>query len=372
MPRTLTLFIDGLPFDQLEDMPFARSFESRARLVPILGYSVNCQTMLFTGKSPDEIGFWCEWEYDPASSPFRRMRGLLRLLSLAELWYPAKRVVHKLLDRLRWVNCTKNIPLRYLADFNQTGLSVFDRGFDKPSLLDHPEMTSFLHWHYPISPDRDEVMFEDVKKKIESEEDPGHILLMLAELDHCSHVDGVGTESYSRVLADNDRYIRELSEAFLTRYPDGNVLVVSDHGMSNIENFIELELEKQFGRPSASSYAYFTEGTILRIWCHSPELGEAIDAYLREIQGVARLTDDERLQQGITQGSFGDLIYYSEDGYQFVPSFWGPKPSVGMHGHHPANRSQHGVVLSTRQENFPEQIGARDFYKVLESCLTAI
>jgi hypothetical protein len=150
------------------------------------------------------------------------------------------------------------------------------------------------------------------------------------------------------------------------------VLVVSDHGMSNIENFIELELEKQFGRPSASSYAYFTEGTILRIWCHSPELGEAIDAYLREIQGVARLTDDERLQQGITQGSFGDLIYYSEDGYQFVPSFWGPKPSVGMHGHHPANRSQHGVVLSTRQENFPEQIGARDFYKVLESCLTAI
>ncbi len=369
MPRTLTIFIDGVPFDQLEGMPFAREFTSRARLVPILGYSVNCQTMLFTGKTPDETGFWCEWEYDPDASPFRRIKALLPILGLAELWYPAKRIVHKFLDRLRWVNSTKNIPIRYLADFNQTGLSVFDRGFDQESLLDHPEMTSFLHWQFTNSHERDEVMFQAALDKIRNAEDPGHITLMLAGIDHCSHWDGVGSEPYKVLLAENDRYIRELTNAYLERFPDGQVFVVSDHGMSNIEHHIDLDLEARFGRPSRDGYVHFTEGTLLRVWSQSQPLLAEMAEYLDAIEGLQRFGDEERAEQGITRQSFGDLIYYTDEHYQLVPSFWGPKPSVGMHGHHPSNRSQHGICLSTREEGFGEQIDAKQFYDALAECL---
>jgi hypothetical protein len=80
--RSLTIFIDALPFDQLPKIPYTREFVSQARLIPILGYSVNCQTQLFTGQTPDEIGFWCEWQYDPDGSPFRKWRWLLSLASL--------------------------------------------------------------------------------------------------------------------------------------------------------------------------------------------------------------------------------------------------------------------------------------------------
>ncbi|MCP5044032.1 MAG: hypothetical protein GY944_23635 [bacterium] len=369
MPRTLTIFIDGVPFDQLEGMPFAGSFKTRARLVPILGYSVNCQTMLFTGKTPDEIGFWCEWEHDPEASPFRRIKALLPLLGLADHWYPAKRVVHKFLDRLRWVSSTKNIPIRYLADFNQTGLSVFDRGFDKESLLDHPEMTSFLHWQFTNNHERDEVMFRAVLQKIESEDDPGHITLMLAGIDHCSHWDGVGSEPYKALLAENDRYIRDLTNAYMAKFPDGQVFVVSDHGMSNIEHEIELDLEARFGEPSKKTYSYFTEGTLLRVWSESQALLEDMTRQLDTIEGLQRLSNEERVEQGLTRRACGDLIYYTDDHYQLVPSFWGPKPSVGMHGHHPTNRSQHGICLSTREENFGEEIGAKQFYDALSECL---
>ena len=44
MSKTLTIFIDGLPYDQLHKISSAKLFEGRARLIPILGYSVNCQT----------------------------------------------------------------------------------------------------------------------------------------------------------------------------------------------------------------------------------------------------------------------------------------------------------------------------------------
>ncbi|MDP6977515.1 MAG: alkaline phosphatase family protein [Myxococcota bacterium] len=369
MPRTLTIFIDGVPFDQLEGMPFANQFRSRARLVPILGYSVNCQTMLFTGKTPDEIGFWCEWEYDPEASPFRRIKALLPLLGLADLWYPAKRMVHRVLDRLRWVSSTKNIPIPYLAMFNQTGNSVFDRGFDKESLLDHPEMTSFLHWHFANNHERDEVMFQAVLDKIKNEDDPGHITLMLAGIDHCSHWEGVASEPYNALLVDNDRYIRELTEAYLAKFPDGRVFVVSDHGMSNIEHHIALDLEARFGRPSTKRYAYFSEGTLLRVWSESGPLLTEISAYLDGIHGLQRFSDEDRAAQGITTRASGDLIYYTDDHHQLVPSFWGPKPSVGMHGHHPSNRSQHGICLSTGEHDFGEEVGAMEFYAALAESL---
>jgi hypothetical protein len=371
MGTSLTIFIDGLPFSQLDKMTYTRQFKSRGRLVPILGYSVNCQTQLFTGKSPDELGFWCEWQYDPDNSPFRRMRGLLNLLAPLERWYPMRRVLHKLLDRLGWVMCTKNIPLRVLPDFTETGHSVFNEWFKQPSLLDSPKLNKFIHCTFPDVAQRDEDAFKATLEHIRSSDDPGHTLVTFTRLDHCSHWDGVASEVYDINLAKNDDKIRELSEAYLEKVPDGIVRVVSDHGMSNIDTFVDVDLEKVFGRAGPNSYSYFTEGTIMRVWCADPALREGIRTHLDGVAGIARYTDEERKCDGITRPEFGDLIYYTDEGVQFVPSFWGPKPSVGMHGHHPRIPSQHGICLSTRDGDFDGEVRAGDFYRVLAADLSA-
>jgi hypothetical protein len=368
---SLTIFIDGLPHGQLEKMTYSREFKSRGRLVPILGYSVNCQTQLFTGKSPDELGYWCEWQYDPDGSPFRRLRGLLNLLAPLERWYPMRRVIHKVLDRLGWVVCTKNIPLRVLADFKETGHSVFSAAFAQPSLLDLPQLNKFIHNTFPDVAKRDEDAFAATLKHIEQAREPGHVLVTFTRLDHCSHWDGVASEAYDVNLADNDEKIRTLSEAYLAKVPDGTVRVVSDHGMSNIEHCVDVDLEGHFGQPGRDTYSYFIEGTLLRVWCADTSLRERIRAHLGEITGIEAYSDEERRHDGITRPEFGDLIYHSHEGYQYVPSFWGPKPSVGMHGHHPRFPGQHGICLSSRDGEFEGEVRAGDFYRVLAADLRA-
>ncbi|MAG32833.1 MAG: hypothetical protein CL908_18300 [Deltaproteobacteria bacterium] len=369
MSDTLTIFIDGLPFDELHKMPFSNGFASKSRMVPSLGYSVNCQTELFTGKKPDEIGFWCDWTYQPEHSPFKRWEAALALLSIPERIYLAKRVIHRLIDRFAPTSSTKNIPLRYLPFFAETGHSVFSPAFTHPSLLDHPRMKKFLHHHFPNTDELDQEIFEAAKGYIEDSGSPGHVLLTLVKLDHCSHWEGVGSALYVEKLLENDRYIEELSHAFLDRAPDGRVFVVSDHGMSNIDTFIQVDLEGNFGRSSQKTYVYFTEATLLRVWVESKDLQRVIAKYLDGIDGLERLCEDERATQGLTQREFGDLIYHTPVGTQIVPSFWGPKPSVGMHGHHSRYPEQHGICLSNRPGDFGEEVRAGDFYRCLSTAL---
>lgn len=361
----LTIFIDGLPFDQLEKMPYAREFPSRARLIPRLGYSVNCQTELFTGKSPDELGFWCEWSYSPDTSPFRAMKTALRLLTPIEWSYAAKRVFHRLLDRFAPVSYTKHIPLRYLAMFDETGHSVFDPRFDQPSLLDDQRMTKFLYHQFPPGPRRDLDATDAVLRFIENSDSPGSIIVTLVQLDHCSHWEGVGSPAYESQLRENDTIIQQLTEAYLQKEPDGVVFVVSDHGMTNIEDTIEVELESNFGLANEDTYTYFSEATLLRVWIHDDSLELRIQSYLDSIQGLERVEEAERKELGLTNESFGDLIYHTPVGIQIVPSFWGPKPSVGMHGHHPRYPGQHGVCLSSEPSLFADSMHAVDFFHVL-------
>jgi predicted AlkP superfamily pyrophosphatase or phosphodiesterase len=315
------------------------------------------------------LGFWCEWTYSPENSPFRRLRPVLGILSLAERWHLAERVIHRVLDELRWVSSTKNIALANLADFSETGCSVLNERFDQESILDHPELNKFIHLQFANTTRRDEEVFLAAKRHIEAAEDPGHVFVTFSKLDHCSHWEGVGSEPYDRMLLENDRYIRVLSEFFLAKVADGAVLVVSDHGMVNVKHEVRVDLEGRFGRPRTSGYAYFSEGTILRVWCESEALKELIRSYLDEVEGLERLRDEERPGLGLTLPGFGDLIYHTLEGCQLVPSYWGSKPSAAMHGYHPRYRSQHGVCLSTRAGDFDGEVSATDFYRLLSGYL---
>lgn len=371
MSRTLTIFIDGLPFDQLHKLPYTSKLESKGRLIPILGYSVNCQTQLFTGKKPDELGFWGEWTYSPETSPFNKLAPLLKLLSVVEFSYYAKRLVHRFIDRLRWASATKNIPLSYLGNFEETGHSVLTDWFKQDSLLKHPKMKVILHNSFPDVPRRDESAYQAAKEYLDATEEPQDLLVTFTRIDACSHWEGVASEPYDKLLLVQDKYIEDLSEAFLAKVPDGTILVASDHGMTNVTDYVSVDLESAIGKPAANGYAYFTEGTIMRVWCDDAATRERIVNYLDEIKGVEQLGDEDRNEFGITDPNFGDLIYHVHEGHQFVPSYWGPKPSVGMHGYHPRYRSQHGICLSSRAGDFDGDVSATDFYNVLAGYLNA-
>lgn len=275
------------------------------------------------------------------------------------------------MDKFGSASATKNIPLSYLGSFEETGHSVLTPGFDGDSLLKHEKMKVFLHTEFPVVPRRDEDNFQAIKQYIDAADDPGNILGTFTRIDGCSHWEGVGSKPYDELLLIQDNYIKELSEAFLAKVPDGTVLVASDHGMTNVTEQVLVELESEIGNPNTSGYAYFTEGTILRVWCEDRSTRECIKTYLDGIHGLESLSDADRKEMSITRPEFGDLIYHTHEGYQLVPSYWGPKPSVGMHGYHPRYPSQHGICLSTREGDFEGNVSATDFYKVLSKYLDA-
>jgi hypothetical protein len=289
-------------------------------------------------------------------------------MALCQLWYPLERIAHRVLDKFGFVSSTKNIPFRYLPAFSETGHTVFSERFKGDSLLVKPGVHSFLYRDFPGA-SVDTSVFNAAKKHIEDNEDTGHAILTFVEVDHCSHWDGVDSKPYDEMLALNDRYIRELHDAFMEKNPDGKVFVVSDHGMVNVTKEVTLEFEKRFGDPLRRGYAYFSEGTILRVWSERDDLRKELRDYLDGVEGMERLPDDERGEHGITNPAFGDLIYHTLEGHQFVPSYWGPKPSKGMHGYHPRYSSQHGICLSTADGDFDGNVVARDFYDVLSGDL---
>ena len=156
-------------------------------------------------------------------------------------------------------------------------------GFVGESLLEHPKLKVFLHTKFPVDVRRDEDNYRAVKQYIEDADDPGHILATFTRIDGCSHWDGVASPPYDELLLVQDGYIRELSEAFLAKVPDGNVLVASDHGMTNVTEQLSIELEDEIGDPDESGYAYFTEGKILRVGCDDPATRDRIQSYIRRI-----------------------------------------------------------------------------------------
>ena len=110
-PPVLVFLVDAFRHDFIsEDItPVLASSRRRASsrpLKPILGYSDAIRATFFTGRLPDETGYWMEYCYRPATSPWKGLsrfapvdrvpsdlarRGLKMAASATAMRYLAKR-----------------------------------------------------------------------------------------------------------------------------------------------------------------------------------------------------------------------------------------------------------------------------------------
>ena len=72
--KVLTVFIDGLKPESVEEyMPFLNTFGKR-RVETDLGYSVTCHATMYSGVYPNKHLRWFLWKYSPETSPFKWIR----------------------------------------------------------------------------------------------------------------------------------------------------------------------------------------------------------------------------------------------------------------------------------------------------------
>jgi hypothetical protein len=351
-PATLILFVDALPFDDLEQLPKLNAWPWKARLKPGFGYSINLHPELFSGLSPDEVGFFGEWTVDPSRAPGRRYRALLPLLdTLCRSYLMNRGLQHILTKRYRPERIMPNLPLKRLGDFAIHGEKVGDPAYGQPSIFsDHPGLER-VSMEGLDKGARDAAVVDRAAEAIKR--GALQLYVPLIDLDGIGHSHRRESDEWRAHLANLDEWIEILSAGFLTLHPEGQVFVLSDHGMTDVHGGVKFEIEAAVGPAGPDTYLYFTDSTLLRIWVYDETLGEAIFDFLDASEVSTLIMQDEREAYGIANPAFGDFIAVLDEGLCFKPSTFARNIPAAMHGYHPEVYSQHAILAVRRAEGMP-------------------
>jgi hypothetical protein len=345
MRPSLLIFIDCFPRDSV-DASFLPVLRGRSAVRPGFGYSVNIVAELFAGKRPDDLGYFNIFAYNPENEWLRGAAPALRLLSPLRSWYIADRIAHRLLSRR--VGYVGNIPWEYIGWFEPSGVYPFSASFAHPTLFGRDAFAGARVLHSDLKgvrpPERDPALIADARRRVRP---GGSLFLSLSDLDAVAHAHGVGSPEFQARIAELDRWLGELVEAFLAANPGGYVSLVSDHGASNPHATFDLEIERRFGRASHDRYVFFLDATLGRFWVPDAVLRAEISDYLGSTGKGQLVTEAEREEYGIRSRAFGDLVWVVAEGYGISPNFLGRGLSHALHGYHPALPSQQAAFLSS-------------------------
>ena len=361
MPN-LIIFIDGFPYRYLEKTGFLESLTYKKPMRPGFGLSVNLKPELFAGLSADQVGFFCEWGYNGRD---RDISPLWTLLAPFRRWPYIDRAFHRVLGKvLRKAEGIANIPFDYLKYFSWIGRSVYSPDFGHPTLFTAGDLRLVLADAEPgYAPYRDEAAYYKTRRLISQGE--SNIFVSFVDLDAVAHKFGLCSSEYADMLRKVDLWSQTLIQEFGARWPEADIVVLSDHGMSETHHGVRIELEKNVGKAGKDRYLYFLDLTLLRVWVFDEGLRSEIEDYLRDFGEGRLITSEERVEFGITSKQWGDFIFVLNDNRVFAPNFLGLKPTKAMHSYYPTLSSQQGILLYQGEEveAFKGVVRARDFFK---------
>ncbi len=341
---TLIIFVDALGYAQLERLPRLSCWSYRARLKPGFGYSINIHPELFSGLTPDEVGFFGEWTVDPSRAPALKYRRLLPLLDRLFRPYFLNRGLQTVLTaRYGRGHIMPNIPLARLGDFAIRGVKVSSPDYTHPSIFsEFPDLVAIRSAGVPKG-QRDATLVAQARDYVEG--GARQLYLPLPDLDGIGHAHSTSSAEWSIHLGNIDNWVSELAQAFLGLHRDGDVFVVSDHGMADVDAGVAFDLESEVGAAQSGRYLYFTDSTLVRVWIDDPALGPPIADYFARSRVASLVTHEERVEYGLTNPAFGDFIAVLGEGLCFKPSTFARNIPAAMHGYHPEVESQHATLL---------------------------
>ncbi|HPQ48181.1 MAG TPA: alkaline phosphatase family protein [Clostridia bacterium] len=321
------IFMDALSFSYAYNMNLGSDVQI-AGLKPDVGYSSNLHWQLFCNMYPDEIGFFTDWSRKPEPDRAIRMAaGSLKFLD--GMKYPAliaKRVLGITFFKGR--SGFANIPFRFRKDFRFDADYLFN---DCSRLLQNRQ---FMDYSMVIEK-TDTADLGDVIGQFDNhlKNNEKKIFCALSFPDYIGHKTGPGEEFNSR-MKPLIKSIKDMIEGYVSLWPHEPILIVSDHGMSRVNEKIDIGLEKVFGRQGNSTYIAFRDSEIMRVYSGDKHLLAQIGRYLEECSQGHLMTESERVHYGVTSTDFGDLIFILHEGYSFRDNWYGKslRPDKGRYG----------------------------------------
>ena len=365
----IIFFIDALPFKYkhlLTDI-----FEEKLTItetLPELGYSSNQHWAMFAGLLPDELGYFTDINLKANSSTHKS--GLyIRHTSFLNFFI---RYVEKRLLGLQNFNLPFGLgsffedlgryPLNNPKEFNKLSiLSGFNLRFGKTE--NEMDLLAFLE-NANLS-----------KKEFVS----------LSVIDHLGHKSISQEGKYSEGVISVLEKVRDVWENFKkTHGKNSEMIIVSDHGMTECTIRLSFELETRFGKQGFGKYFYQTDAVIAKIWTMDLNIDKEMKDFFPDWNRYGHvLSKEQRDYFGVKNNVFGDYIFVLDPPYGFEPNYFGfgaryqikkkfglvKDPfSVGLHGYMPTVSSQHGLFAFSNNFRVSEStIRNRDIYTLLKN-----
>lgn len=362
MRNYLVIFLDGFPYRSLEKLDSLNKFSCKASLMTGIGYSINIHSEIFAGLSADQIGFFNTWKFEPETSPFRMLKRIKRWLGYLQDNRYLNWLLRKAINRI--CGCDSlNIPYKFIDMFTPCGCSIYSENFPASKLLPNKglERSDII---FGTDLERYELAKEGIKRD-------GRLSVFFIELDKIGHKFGLDSQEYADYLTRLNGWLHSLCDRFRAIYPDGDIVILSDHGMSQVKRAIRFDLKRDAFLREAQAYVYFLDTTMLRIWYLDSTAKSTIESFLNSVDYGRLLTDRERVNYGIANKKWGDSIFLLNEGCVFDPSFLEKGHSLAMHGYHPSLSRQSGIFLYSgpKSLNIADTITTIECHKLLKEIL---
>lgn len=328
----------------------------RRPLKPILGYSDAIRATFFTGRYPDETGYWMEYCYRPSSSPWH---GLSRLAPIDRVPSDLALRCMKLalsataMPRLAKRRAVPHLSMRTMPfravdkfDFTLREPMTAPSALGCPSIFDACTATG-RPWAY-LDSSRVRRAGELLAQLDAVPADVGLIFVYLHQVDMAAHLFGITSPLFWRKVRSTDELLGQISRRIRGRFGDVPTVVFSDHGMS--------ALSRQTGIPELTSHPAFPDrffvaldATMVRLWYLDDD--ERLREELRDRVATRYpghfLTAAELATHHLQFSGrlYGDEIYLLPPGAGVFPNFHSFIKPKAMHAYDPADRDQWGIVI---------------------------
>ena len=337
MKKILLVFIDGLQYDTaIEKMDILKK-ANNSRIIPGIGFSNNIYPEMLCGTNPDEIGYFNEWS--PVKVKKDKLPFYLKFLDMFRWSLYINAGIRKIILRKIFKLDFSNIPFKYAHHFKAQGSHNFRDLTGNNILHDYNfKIYDSVETGKGVG-ERDDYIIN----KLENELKQDNYLLSLVDLDNIAHINGVTSNSFSEHIENLDKKLSNLFTNFKQLNEQNEIYLFSDHGMVDVSNIVDFDIEKDFGEMSDEKYLYFIDSTYMRIWVKDKNLMNDFKEYLSNQEFGELLSEEQRKEFGLTNKEFGDFIFRGNEGVMFVPNFYGGRSNKAMHGYDSYLKSQNAI-----------------------------
>jgi hypothetical protein len=373
--KLLIFLIDALGYDYLQEVSFLEGFG--AKFVPttsLLGYSSTIIPAIWSGRYPEETGVWTEFYYLPRK-PYRMMKIFGRIPN-KHMKILMKRALLRFAQRRgRWVETLPGIPESVEHMFSRNPIQYWkfppielDNSFDE--LLKKRDIPYHFEFH-KFEIDEGGIL-TNLEKLSESK---SVFIYYFGTIDALGHIEGPEPLKFKDKLEVLERVIVN-AYSTLSRHNDVDLIVFSDHGMTEVKGQCDL-LSKLRPYRMGTDYLLFLDSTLARFWFFDAKAREGIIDILNSMECGHVLGEEEigRYKLRFKDNRYGELIFVSEPGIEFYPNFMKPltfplidHETKGMHGYIPEEPSTRGVFMyhGSKKLELKEKMSVTDILDVLK------